>query len=117
MVQTGGGNAKSFPRSPGMAASNAGDHRALQFKTRIGQADLSGISRPQRRICVFLFVEAEFRWRAQTLQAAAPGSAFAADARAGSNREMETGAIFSAGVGHRGGSAAARDSRSGTRIS
>src|SRR5229473_801791 len=116
MVQAGGRNAKMFPRSSGMAASNAGDCRALQFATRTGQADLSRVPRARRRISVFVFVEAELRWRSQTLQAAAPGSAFAPDARTRGHRKTAPGAVFSAGLGHRGRSAAPRDSRGGARV-
>src|SRR5260370_25005252 len=100
-----------LPRSSGVAANNAGNRRALQFAARTGQADLSGVPRARRRIGVFVFVEAELRWRSQTLQAAAPGSAFAPDARTRGHRKTAPGAVFSAGLVHRGRSAAPRDSR------
>jgi hypothetical protein len=54
--------------------------------------------------------------RAETLPAAAARGAYAADARIGSHREMGFGAVFSAGVGHRGGSPPARDTGGSTRI-
>src|SRR5579863_6946402 len=50
------------------------------------------------------------------LQKAGAGSVLAAGARASGDREMEVSALFSAGVGHRGRSAAARDSGGGARL-
>ncbi len=116
VVQASGRNAKMFSRSSGIAASYDGNRWPLQLAARIGKTHLSGVPRARRRIGVFVFVEAELRWRAQTLQAAAPGSAFAADARTRGHRKTASGAIFSAGVGHRGGSAAPRHSCGGARV-
>ena len=107
-----------FPDHPEVLRGDAGDCGALQPGTGAGQNDFSGISGAAGRIAIFVFVEAELCGRAETLPAAAPGSAFAADARTGSNREAAPGAVFSAGVGHRGrsaGGAAFRRWRAGPR--
>ena len=116
VVQAGGGNGAALRRSSGSRARDARDCRALQPPARAGQADLSGISRAGGRDAVFVFVEAEFRGRAAALSAFAAGGARAADARARSDREAQPGAVFSARVGHRRRSAAARDSGGGARL-
>src|SRR6266481_6167474 len=117
MVQACSRNAKTFSRSSGMAPSNIGNRRPLQPATRAGKADLSGVYRSGRRDARFLFGESKFRWRAQTLSLSYTGSAFAADSRTGSYQEVESVAIFPARIGHRGRSAAARDSCGSARVS
>src|SRR5216684_7524272 len=116
MVQACSRNAKTFSRSPGVAASNAGNRRPLQLETRTGKADLSRMRRSGRRDAGFLFGESKFRWRAQTLSLSYTGSTFAADSRTGSYQEVEPVALFFACIGHRGRSAAARNSRGGARV-
>src|ERR1700730_7878772 len=116
MVQASGRNAKMFPRSSGMAASNAADCRALQFAARTGKTDHSGVYRSGRRDAGFLFRKIELRWRAETLSLINTRSAFAADARIRGHQEVEPGALLPARIGHRGRSAAARDSRGGARV-
>src|SRR5437899_8771166 len=117
MVQACNRNAKTFSRSPRVAASNIGNRRPLQLATRAGKADLSGVYRSGRRDAGFLFGESKFRWRAQTLSLSYTGSTFAADSRTGSHQEVEPVALFLTCIGHRGRSAAARDSRGGARVS
>src|SRR5260370_39993788 len=73
--------------------------------------------RSGRRDAGFLFGESKFRWRAQTLSLSYTGSAFASDSRTGSYQEVEPVALFPARIGHRGRSAAARDSRGSARVS
>src|SRR6266851_8635666 len=116
MVQACSRNAKTFSRSSGMAPSNIGNRRPLQPATRAGKADLSGVYRSGRRDAGFLFGESKFRWRAQTLSLSYTGSTFAADSRTGSYQEVEPVALFFACIGHRGRSAAARNSRGGARV-
>src|SRR6267154_827497 len=116
MVQACSRNAKIFSRSSGVAASNAGNRRPLQLETRTGKTNLSRMRRSGRRDAGFLFGESKFRWRAQTLSLSNTRSAFAADSRTGSYQEMEPVTLFSARIGHRGRSAAARHSRGGARV-
>src|SRR6266850_8476120 len=47
MVQASGRNAKMLPRSSGMAASNPGDCRALQFATRAGKTIIPEFTVPE----------------------------------------------------------------------
>src|SRR5260370_21677113 len=117
MVQARGGNAKTFPRSSGIAASNAGNCRPLQLATRTGKTHLSRMRRSGGRNAGFLFRKSQLRWRAETLSLSNTRSAFAVDARVSSHQEKKPVALFPARIGHRGGSAAARHSRGGTRVS
>src|SRR5229473_5952161 len=116
MVQASGRNAKTFPRSSGVAASNDGNRRPLQFATRTGETDLSRMRRSGRRNSGFLFGKSKPRRRTKTLSLSNTRSTFAADARISSHQEKKPVAVFSARIGHRGRSAAARNSRGGTRL-
>src|SRR5258708_38820695 len=109
MVQASSRNAKTFPRSSGIAASNAGNRRALQLAAGVEKTDLSRMRRSGRRNSGFLFGKSKFRWRTKTLSLGNSRSAFAANARIGGHQKVEPGALFPARIGHRGRSAAARD--------
>src|SRR5258708_1424753 len=117
MVQASSRNAKTFPRSSGAVASNAGNRRTLQLAARTGKTDLSRMYRSGRRNSGFLFAKAEPGGRAETLSLSNTRSAFAADARIDGHQEVEPVALFPARIGHRGRSAAARHSRGGARVS
>src|SRR5216683_4580951 len=80
MVQAGGRNAKTFPRSSGVAASNDGNRRPLQLAPRVGKTDLSGVYRSGRRDAGFLFRKVEPQGRAEMLSVIDTRSTFAADA-------------------------------------
>jgi len=47
LVQASGRNAKTFFRSSGVAASNAGNRRPLQFTTRAGEIDFPEFTVPE----------------------------------------------------------------------
>ena len=71
---------------------------------------------PEGRIRVFVFVEAVFCRRAETLPPAAARSAFATDARIRRDRKAASRTVFFAGVGNRRRGQAARNSGGGSRL-
>ena len=93
-----------FPDHPELLRATLEIAERCNLQLELGKLIFPEFPVPQGESPFSYLWKLSFRRRAKTLSPAAPGSAGAADARTGSDRQTEPGAVFSAGVGHRRGS-------------